>query len=226
MPAWNLGDIMSNATVALGNRADIALSTASFWANEAYEQVWNDLPFDEEEALAISSTTVNEDKITLPIDFQELTFLSNLSRSNTLLDPLNADQLGAFSSSASGIPTHFILYSTWLELRPTPDSSYSLELRYKKQRSELTATTDIPSISTRFRRAVMLKTAELLAENVTLDDERAGRFRANYISYIESTPDDASLRVRSQHALGLSLGRQRGQVDRLTSRTSFDRRID
>ena len=226
MPAWNLGDIMSSATVALGNRVDITLSTASFWANEAYEQTWNDLPFDEEEALAISSTTVNEDKITLPSDFQELTYLSNLSRSNSLLDPLNMDQLGAFTSTASGIPTHFILYSTFLELRPIPDSSYSLELRYKKQRSELTLTTDVPSISTRFRRAIMIKTAELLAENVTLDDERASRFRANYISYIETTPDDANLRVRSQHALGMSLGRQRGQVDRFVSRVSFDRRID
>ena len=72
----------------------------------------------------------------------------------------------------------------------------------------------------------MLKTAELLAENVILDDERASRFRANYINYIRTTPDDSTLRVRSQHALGMSLGRQRGQVDRFVSRISFDRRID
>ena len=226
MPAWTLGDIMSSATAALGNRADITLSTASFWANEAYDQTWNDLPFDDQEAIATSSTTVNEDKITLPSDFQELTYISNTSNGNTLLDTMNVDQLGKFSSTASGVPSHYILYSTWLELRPIPDSSYSLEIRYKIQRSELTETTSVPSVSTRFRRAIMLKTAELLAENVTLDDERANRFRANYISYIRTTPDDRTLRVRDQHALGMSLGRSRGELNRLGSRLSFDRRID
>ncbi len=82
MPAWSLADIMSNATAALGQRSDIALSTASFWANEGYEEVWSQLPSDEQEAIAVSSTTVNEDKITLPTDFQEPISLSNTSSNN------------------------------------------------------------------------------------------------------------------------------------------------
>jgi hypothetical protein len=44
MPTWTLGDITSQATAALGNRSDIALSITSFWANEAQRIVWDSMP--------------------------------------------------------------------------------------------------------------------------------------------------------------------------------------
>lgn len=223
MPAWNLGDIMSRATEALGLRSDIALSTVSFWANESYEEVWTSLPFDEQEAIAVSSTTVNEDKLTLPTDFLELLSVSNTSENNVLLDSMNEDQRAVFSSQ-SGTPTHYQLFANWIELRPIPDSAYSLELRYKIQRSDLTLAASVPSVSTRYRRAIMLKTKELLAENVLLDPLQAADSRAAYQSFIDSRPSDRALRTRDQHAVGISLGRRRGQLNR-SSRASFDRDI-
>ena len=214
---------MSRATTSLGARSDLSASLVSFWANEAYSEVWAVDDSEAKEAIAVSSTTVNEDKITKPTDFEELLAISNTSNNNVLLDPINVDQLESFSNQ-SGIPTHYIEYSTFLELRPIPDSAYSLQLRYRKQFSELTETTSVPSVATRLRRAIMLKTKELLAENEIMDSNGAALARNAYISFMQTIPSDLALRNRSNRGMGLSLPRRRGQK-MASSSASFDRDI-
>ena len=224
MPAWNLGDIMSTATKALGNRGDITLSEASLWANQAQLKVWESLPFNEQEAVAVSSTTVNEDKITLPSDFDEILVVSRTS--GGIGDPvplnlINPDQLAGYSNH-SGIPVDYIEYSTWLELRPVPDSAYSIEIRYRKQLSDMSEATDAPSVSTRYRYPVMLKTKELLAEHVILDSDMAQEANNQYMSEMRSLPSDRAKRNRENRNAGMSLPRIRGQRRR-SSTYSFDR---
>lgn len=205
--AWTLADLMSRSTSALGNRADIALADCSFWANEAHRVVWDAQPHDQQEAIAISSTTSGEDKITLPADFQEIITISNLSDgggSPDVLDPINLVELASYSTD-TGTPLHYAQFATWLELRPSPDSSYSIELRYRKQLSTMTETTTAPSVATRYRYAVMLKTAELLAQNVIRDPQKSVEFRAEFIDYMSSVPSDRALQYREQRYLGVSL---------------------
>lgn len=218
---------MSAATTALGNRSDIALSTVSFWTNVGGQLVWDSMPHDLQEKLAVSSTTSGSDKITLPSDFLELLTVSNLSSGMpSLLDPLNADQAdSAYDPTQLGTPERYLLFSTWLELRPSPDSSYSIQLRYRAQWSDLTATTDVPSIATRLRYGIMLKTTELLARHVVQDDAKAQWAHQEYLQHMTMEPSDRALRTREQHAMGLSLGRLRGQVTKQSSNLSFDRRI-
>lgn len=224
MPSWTLAQLMSETTRALGNRGDLAQSDVSFWVNEAYEEVSQQLCFENEsEAVAISSTTVNEDKIALPTDFRELVSVSNLSYNNVLLDPLNVDQLMKFDSDTSGIPRYYAQYADWLELRPLPDSAYSLELRYRKVRSDMTATTAQPtSVATRFRRGIMLKAKELMAQHVLSNPEKAVIAHNEYISFMHSLPTDTGLRMRNMHTAGMSLGRNRGEKVGNSS-ASFDR---
>ena len=225
MPAWTLAELTSQATTALGNRSDIALSTASLWCNEAQRVVWDVLPHDLQEALAVSSTTVNDDKLTLPSDYQELLSLSNLSVSvggqPALLDEINLDNLEAWSTT-TGEPTHYALYSDWLELRPVPDSAYSLQIRYRKQLSEMTALTDVPSVATRYRHAVFLKTKELLAQHAINAPELAAQARNDYLSYMPSTPSDRALRQRENRFYGLAIPRGRGETPGGTAAYDFD----
>lgn len=222
-PNWTLAQIMSHATQSLGNRVDITLSDASFYANEAAREVWDALPHDLQEGFAVSSTTSGEDKIAFPTDYQEFIALSDLSTGAypVLLNPLNIDQLDSWGT-AKARPTHYGLFNDWLELRPSPDSSYSLMLRYRKRFSDITNLTEAPSVATRYRRAVFLKTKELLAENVVQDSEGAALARNAYISYMNSQVPDAALKVRTQHTLGLSLGRSRGEKLNAT-KLNFDR---
>lgn len=226
MPIWNLSELMSNATAALGNRSDLAASTVSFWVNEAGRIVWDALPHDLQENIAISSTTVNEDKITLPSDFLEILSVSNLSNTAaepSLLQPIHVGQLDAFSTQ-SGIPKYYAQYNNWLELRPSPDSSYSLQLRYRALYSDMTATTDRPSIATRFRYGIFLKAVELLARHVTQDDAKASWAHAEYMQYMTMMPSDRALRARENRYAALALPRERGQ--KTTGSTyNFDRDV-
>ena len=227
MADWTLADLTSRATQALGNRTDISISDASFWANEAMKDVIVEVgPSFLEETLAISSTTCNEDKISLPTDFYELLAISNLSSGvgGTLMSQLNIDQNLAYSD-LSGVPESYQLYSTWLELFPIPDSAYSLELRYLKQPSAMTELTCIPSVATRYRKGIFFKTKEYLAGEVIYDYDAESKAHNQYVNFMNSVPNDQALRMRNQHYAGCSLPRGRGQKGR-SSELSWTKRVD
>lgn len=184
---------------------DVTLSDGSWTANEALRQTWDFLPHDAKEAIAISSTTSGGNRITFPTDFEELITLSNLSVSPAaLLAPTNLPLLESWSTSA-GAPTHYVEYNNWLELVPSPDSSYSLQLRYRKLCSTLTELTDVPSIATKFRYPVFLKTKQLLAEHVIFDPVQAMSAGNEFLSYMNALPSDSALRLRNQHYMGVSI---------------------
>jgi hypothetical protein len=219
MPSWNLGEIASATTTALGNRSDIALSAVSFWANVAQQQVWDVLPHDLQEGLAVSSSTSGENRITWPTDYQELLTLSNLSRSGVELRPLNLGEANSWTTER-GDPTHFVQFSDWLELYPTPDSAHSLQLRYRRQLSDMTVVGSVPSVATRYRPAVFAKTKELVARHVILDANAATAALGEYLAYMSSMPNDRALRAREDRFRGLSLARSVKQSP--TGATSYD----
>lgn len=224
MPSWALSDIMSAATAALGNRVDIALSTVSMWANQAENDLWFQLRHDQQEVSAATSTTTNSHVMVVPTDFASFVGSpSNQSRSNQLLVEMNMDQLASFSSF-SGAPTHYASYGTVVLFRPIPDSAYSITYNYRRLRTEMTLTTDVPSVATHLRPAILQRTVQLLAENVTLDPDTAMRAERSYNRILSTMPSTSALRARDQHALGCSLS-YRGKTTR-GSRYSFDARID
>jgi len=102
--------------------------------------------------------------------------------------------------TATGVPDRYLWYGSWLELYPSPNSAYSLQLRYYKRISDLTNLDLAPSIATRFHYGVVLKTAELLAQGG--DTARAAYFANRYISYLESMPDIQKQRLRDRTGAG------------------------
>lgn len=225
--AWTLGTIVSRATAALGNRLDITPSDGSFWANVAQETVWDLLPHDLQERIAVSSTTSGENRITLPSDFQELLNirLSSGSNRNDVLQQINLDTIDSnvptgsrfggsdlperFSvSTALGVPTHYLPYADFIELRPSPDSAYSVQMRYRGQLATLVAESDRLSVTTRFGEAVFLKTTQLLADNVVRDFNSGTAFGDRFVRFMFAMPNDRALRMRERHDLGVALPRR------------------
>ena len=206
---WTLGEVMSRSTTALGNRTDIPLSDASFWANEAHRIVWDSLPHDLQEQIAISSTTSGENRVTLPGDFQELLNLriSSSSTGHDVLQQLNIDTIDSASTSL-GVPTKYAPFGDWIELWPSPDSAYSLQMRYRQQLTDISATTTRLSVATRYGYAVFLKSAQLLGENVIRDFESATAFEDKYLRYMNQTVPDRGLRQRERHDTTVSLLRK------------------
>ena len=214
--SWPLSDIVSKATAGLGNREDITLSDASFWANESHRFLWDTYPHDQQELIAVSSTTSGERTLVKPAGFLEMlniqissstgtTTASNESKNG--LQPLNYFEYDALSV-ATGRPTHYLDYGEALELYPTPDSSFSLQMRYKGSAPIITALTEVPSISTRLRYAMMLKTRQFMAENIINDEEAAVRAENAYLRYMGQTPSDRALKQRGKKYTGTSLPRE------------------
>ncbi len=215
---YTLSTVMSEATYSIGQRSDLALSRASFFANQAYLEVWEALPHNEQEKLAVSSTTSGENRITLPSDYGETIALSDLSASQpTLLRVLNSDDVDS-SSTLLGRPTAYVEYANWLELWPSPDSAYSIQMRYRAQPSVLTTTTAESSLATRYDYAWFLKTCEMYCRAVG-DIEQAPTWANEYTNYMLRTRSDLAKRQSAREGMSVRyLTGRRGAL----SRTSWD----
>ena len=204
-------DVISRATTLAGGRRDITASEVSFWANvalsEIYGQVWH-TPL---ESLAYSSTTSGENRISLPSDFDGMIALSNLSTDGVeggrQLKFVAADWIDSQSTTDVGEPEVYATYASWLELWPSPDSSYSLQMRYWAKQPTITASTGTPAFDERWHPAWLYKTAELL-EARSGNPEGEALARNRYISYMASQRDDKTMR---QQAKGIGLRFQRSE---------------
>jgi len=220
MTLWTLATCMSNATNVIGERYEIPLSRCSHWANVAALDVQQAIDPQQMEAIAVSSTTSGENKITLPTDFYSVVNVSNLSESPPyVLGKWNVSDVDSQLTDRDR-PTKYVMYSTWMELWPSPDSSYSIQLRYQARPSVMTTTTAVPSFDTRFGAAWMYRTAEYLADSVK-DFETAAIYRQKYLGALATIPSDMALRQRDRNGntIRLALG---GTTAR---RLDFDQRI-
>lgn len=202
MPSWTLGDLLSSATKRIGRRADIDKSDASLFVNQAYHDVQERADFALSERIAVSSTTSGENKIDCPADMNELIALSNLS-SNQTLRRMSVEDIDNTDVDSLGEPTEYALYRDWIELGPSPDSAYSLQLRYKSFATDLVNDSDIPSVSTPWRFPILLKAEEYLLE-LTGDSAGAASKRNQYLSAVRSLDDDEAKRQKaSRHNFAL-----------------------
>ena len=205
MALWTLGVVMSEATSVIGGRADIPQSRASFYANAAAIDVQIAFEPLDLEGIATSSTTSGENRIALPTDFYAV-----LDLYNTSITPPQAlvkwNYYDTDSAQTSlGAPTNYLSFSSYLQLWPSPDSSYSLQLRYQVRPSVMTDTAAIPSFDTRFGMLWLYRTAEYLADSVK-DYETALMMRNKFLSLSATMPSDLALRQRDRNGQNIRFG--------------------
>lgn len=188
MPSWTLGDIMSKATARIGRRSDLTISDVSFYANMAYQEIALSERHALLETLTVSSTTSGENRVELPADCLEPLSLSWLTTaamgSGQTLRQTSHDAIDAMGFGA-GKPDRYAFYNNWIELWPSPDSSYSLQMRYLAYPSDMTLVTAVPSLATEWRPAVLYLTEALLHEHVGNEVEGASA-RGRYAGYAAS----------------------------------------
>lgn len=165
---WTLRDIMSEATTYAGLGPDtIHPSRVSFYVNQAQRDVANRVQQLEFERLAVSSTSSGDDKMYLPADCERvlaLSFDTATGLRSRLIVQGNIQQVDGKSwGTQTGVPELYLSYASWLQFYPSPNSSYSLLLRYMARISDITSLTAIPSVDTRYHQAVLFKTVEYLA---------------------------------------------------------------
>lgn len=166
---WTLRDLMSEATTVAGlTDTHIMPSRVSHYVNLAIRDIANRLPAVEFERYATSSTSSGSPFYFLPADCERvlnLSFATGVPGSwgGQGIRQTNVWEIDEQSQGTqTGIPDRFASYGTWLELYPSPNSSYSLQLRYIARFSEITNTESVPSVDTRYHSAVLFKTTEYL----------------------------------------------------------------
>jgi hypothetical protein len=202
MPKWSLSEMMSDLTYRLGRRVDIPRSIVSRYVNQAYADVANEARPSALERLAISSTTSGDNRYELPGDFAEpvsLSWLTNLGSSRTIR-LTNHRRFDAKGFTPVGVPFEYALYGNWLELYPSPNSAYSLQLRYRSYVTDLVNATDVPSISTDWRFPIVLK-AEMYLQQWLGNTEMASLAANHYAMHVATLDTDQGKRQRDKSGL-------------------------
>lgn len=208
MPAYTLGEICSQATFMAGRRSDLAVSEVSYLANEAYMEVAEGAPHALLEMFVHTSTASGQARYPLPTDFGTplVIALSSATSSSgtelcdipsaTTLRWLSPEEFTVSDSTHAGEPFGYCLFGDEIGLKPTPDSTYPLAIRYKAMVSDLTDLSAVPSISTPWRRAVLLKTVEHV--HAALGDvEGESVAGQRYQAYVSQLDNDAARRQRA-----------------------------
>jgi hypothetical protein len=212
---------MSQATARIGFRADIPLSTVSFYVNEAYQEVAQAAHHGLLEGTAWFSVNSGTSILSLPNDFLEMINLSSHSTtgSNFTLKQTSPELADAAGYYPLGQPQEYFVFGSGIQLRPSANSSAatnaatsgrSFLLRYYQRPSDMTALTAVPSIDTEWRRAVLYRAEGLLHEYVGNEEEGAVAL-ARFNSYVASLKDAQAKRQasKSRQAVSLPLRRRR-----------------
>jgi hypothetical protein len=216
----NLGELSSMATTFAGGRLDWAPSEVSRYVNMAYSEVKSrqGLVHTQAEAIAVSSTTSGENRIAFPADFDyplgitmyvgswSTATSSNATRTVTLI-PRDANWVDA-QTLQIGEPENYVYYGTSIELYPSPNSAYSLQMRYRTQSQVLVNSTDTPNLDERWHSAVLYKTVEIL-EASRNNPEGEALANRRYLNYVTTTMTDASAKQRDRTGMSLRYGLKR-----------------
>jgi hypothetical protein len=197
---------MSKATARVGRRADIPQSEVSFWVNEAYQAISEVAPHNLQECIAISSTTSGENRFALPTDLKELidfSYLTNIGASARTLRRISESAADIQDPDALGVPDTYVLFNDFIELWPSPNSAYSIQMRYRIWPGDLTSLTSTPSVSTPFKHAILLKTEQYLHEYLG-NDERAVNAEFRYQQWLSQIQTDEARRQKGQSRLGVT----------------------
>jgi len=200
------------ATTQAGGRSDWQLSEASLWANAAVQTVSQYAGHLPTEGIAISSTTSGENRYSLPSDHDypiALTLYQGSSATTgsraTIAVPLVAMDAGWADSRSlpdSGVPENYVLYSTYYELYPSPNSGYSLQLRYQTKHPTLIQSSETIALDERWHLACLYKTTELLeASRSNVEGEAIARNR--FLSYVAGVPTDQQLKQRDRRSMSM-----------------------
>lgn len=216
---FNLAQIVSHAT-RLSANVGMTLSEASEYANIAigYVSQAAGVQHAPKETCAFASTSTSDCRLAYPADFDYTLGVkvgvpgswSTATSRTTAWVPLLKEPApwgSPYQSDTSGQPEKYAEFSTWFELRPSPDSAYSVELRYMRKLSELTTSTSTPALDEQWGWAAVLKAAELIAavsSNLTAENGH----RRRYAEYVTSLRVDQGRKRMDERGMHMSPGRR------------------
>lgn len=201
MGVLTLGQMISRATTLAGGRLDWDASDASFYVNTAAGIVARTAGIQHRSLESSYATTIGSgvSRMKLPTDYNFATALSlgsTVPSGSTQWRVLGkrdigwADTFAGRFDATTGKPEAYVEYcSDFFEIVPSPNSAYSLVLRYQRQPESLVTSTATFSLNDQWDWGMVLKTNELLAmSRGDLEMEQIARNR--YIDYMSTLLPD------------------------------------
>lgn len=125
-----VGNWMARSDLAARIPEFIALAEAKFNRDLSLRQM------EQRSTTAVDTASDGPEFISLPTDFRSMRWirLSGVTGRSRLqyLTPVQLDQVRARNADAVGQPCYFTLLSADIELCPTPDSDYAIEMLYRR----------------------------------------------------------------------------------------------
>lgn len=217
-----MGQVCSFGTTFAGGRSDFALSEASLYANLALEQIVEaaGARHGPRESIAVSSTTSGGNRVALPTDFAyPIAFTmyvgsnstNTLSRNTATVPLIQRDTPFLDAQDAefiTGQPRYYALFNSWFELFPSPNSAYSLQIRYAARQPTLINSTDTPALSAPWHQAWAYKTVEL-CHAARGDNEGEALARNRFLNYVSMIPTDLAQKQQDRKSMSLRFGRKK-----------------
>ena len=209
MPFLTLGQMISRATELAGGRLDWDVSNASFYVNQAATYIGNALGIEHRSLESSYATTITSgvSRMALPADYNyavALSIGSTIANSGSTRwralgkrDIGWADMFAGRLDATTGQPEAYVEFQGRFEIVPSPNSSYSLVMRYRSNVSEVTGSTATHNLDMQWHWPVVLKAAELLASSRG-DTENEQISRNRYIDYMNLVLPDQSKKWMDQ----------------------------
>lgn len=213
-----LAQAISRATTFAGGRLDWDVSDASFYVNQGVAYIARNVAVVHKSLESSYATTIASgvSRMRLPTDYDDtiaFSIGSSVAASgSTQWSTLGKKDIGWADTMAgrldTGRPVGYVEYGeTFFDIVPSPNSSYSLVLRYHTLPSELTTSTATLPLNERWHWPAVLKAAELLsASRADMEGEQTNRNR--YIDYMSTVLPDQDKKWMDQRGAMHPLPRQ------------------
>jgi hypothetical protein len=156
----------------------------------------------EGEKRAVTDTTGGDPYVTLPSDLRYIRAAKLQTDPVTVLTPLSFDYARRYySGSGNSKPHSYAVYGTALELFPTPDGAYTVELTYIEGVPELTDINTSNLILDRYPDAYLYG-ALYNAHEYLMDEERAQFHKKRFDQALAEISQDFE---RSRYGAGLTI---------------------
>ena len=202
MPILTLGQLISRATELAGGRLDWNVSDASFYVNQAASYIGNALGIEHRSLESSYATTIASgvSRMVLPSDYNyaiAFSVGSNVPSGSSQWRLMGkrdigwADVFAGRVDATTGAPQAYVEFGGRFEIIPSPNSSYSLVLRYRRQPESLITSSATFSFDEQWHWPIAIKAAELLSmSRGAVENEQLSRNR--YIDYMNVVlPDQA-----------------------------------
>lgn len=200
MPILTLAQMISRATELAGGRLDWNQSDASFYVNMAATYIANAQGVEHRSLESSYATTIASSvtRMLLPSDYNyavAFSMGSTVPSGSTQWRVMGkrdigwADLYAGRLDAAAGKPESYVEYNEGFEIVPSPNSKYSLVLRYRRKLPELTSSGSTFALDEQWHWPIVLKASELLAMSRG-DTENEQLARNRYIDYMNMVLPD------------------------------------